>query len=111
MVNSQQVDAYIMANKKYFPDEKIPYLKEKLASMDSSKFELVTTSSLKDPVVLLVVSLFLGSFGVDRFMLGNIGYGIVKILFCWTGILTIIDWFLIMKKAREYNFNSLAFFM
>ena len=108
MANAQQVDSYIMANKKFFPEEKIPYLKEKLASMDNAKFELVTSTRLKDPVVLLVLSLFLGSFGVDRFMLGKIGYGIVKILFCWIFILTIIDLFIIMKKTREYNFNQIA---
>ncbi len=100
MANPKKVDAYIMANQANFPDERIPYLKEKLAAADDAKFELITSTKLKNPVVLLVISLFLGFLGVDRFMLGNIGYGIVKILFCWIGILTIVDWFLIMKKNK-----------
>lgn len=108
MVNPQKVDAFLMANRKFFPEERIPYLKEKLLAMDEAKFELVSSAKLKGPVVLLVVSLFLGGLGVDRFMLGKIGYGIVKILFCWIGILTIIDWFLIMGKTREYNFNQIS---
>lgn len=97
-----------MANRKFFPEERIPYIKEKLLALDESRFELVSSTKLKDPVVLLVVSLFLGGLGIDRFMLGKIGYGIVKILLCWIGILTIVDWFLIMGKTREYNFHQIS---
>ena len=50
---------------------------------------------------------FLGSLGVDRFMLGDTGLGILKLLTggC-CGILTIIDWFTITKKAKDVNFNK-----
>ncbi|GMO58630.1 MAG: hypothetical protein Ta2A_04260 [Treponemataceae bacterium] len=34
--------------------------------------------------------IFLGSLGVNSFIAGNVGTGIVKILFCWTGIPAII---------------------
>ncbi|MCI8594379.1 MAG: TM2 domain-containing protein [Oscillospiraceae bacterium] len=108
MADMAKVDSYIMANSQYFPAEKIPYLKEKLKGADDAKFELVISTELKSPTVLLIISLFLGWVGISRFMLGNIGYGIVKILFCWIFILTIVDWFLIMKKTRECNFNKLS---
>lgn len=108
MAAKDKVDSYLMVNQKYFPAERIPYLKEKFYNMNDAQFELVVSTQLKDPVVLLVVSLLLGSLGVDRFMLGNIGYGILKLLFCWLLIFTIVDWFLIMKKTREYNFQKLT---
>ena len=41
-------------------------------------------------------------------MLGETGMGVLKLLtggVC--GILTIIDWFTIVKKTRELNFNNL----
>lgn len=98
---------YIMSNQKYFPAEKIVYLKEKLMAMDESKFALLSSIEFKDPTTILIISLFLGTLGIDRFMVKDTGLGILKLLtggLC--GILTIIDWFTIQKKAKEVNFNQ-----
>ena len=77
-------------------------------TMDEEKFSLVSAVELKDPTTLLLVSIFLGVLGIDRFMLGDTGMGILKLLTggC-CGILTIIDWFSISKKTKELNFNKL----
>lgn len=106
-MDQQKIDMYILANQRYFPSEKILYLKEKLSSMDENKFALLATVELKDPTTLLLISLFLGQFGIDRFMLGDTGMGVLKLLTggC-CGILTIIDWFTIMKNTREANFSK-----
>lgn len=107
-MDQNKVDMYVMTNQKYFPAEKIMYLKEKLAAMDESKFTMVSTVELKDPTTILLVSIFLGSLGIDRFMLGDTGMGILKLLTggC-CGILTIIDWFTVSKKTKELNVNNL----
>ena len=107
-MDQQKVDMYIMSNQKYFPAEKIMYLKEKLLAMDESKFSMVSCVELKDPTIVLIISLLLGTLGIDRFMIGDIGLGILKLLTggC-CGILTIIDWFTVSKKAKEVNFNKL----
>lgn len=107
-MDQNKVDMYIMTNQKYFPAEKIMYLKEKLAAMDENKFTMVSTVELKDPTTILLVSIFLGSLGIDRFMLGDTGMGILKLLTggC-CGILTIIDWFTVSKKTKELNFNNI----
>ena len=107
-MDQNKVDMYVMTNQKYFPAEKIMYLKEKLAAMDESKFTMVSSVELKDPTTILLVSIFLGSLGIDRFMLGDTGMGILKLLTggC-CGILTIIDWFTVSKKTKELNFNNL----
>ena len=106
-VSKEKVDMFLMTNKKYFPAEKMVFLKEKLYAVDESKFSLISCVDLKDPTTLLLVSLFLGSFGVDRFMIGETGMGVLKLLTggC-CGILTIIDWFSIQSKTRELNFNK-----
>ena len=102
------VESYIATNQKYFPAEKIAFIREKLSAMDQAQFNLVTSVSLKDPTVMLIISLFLGSFGVDRFMLGETGMGVLKLLTAGAcGVLTIIDWVTIMKKTRELNFNNI----
>jgi len=45
-----------------------------------------------------VFSFLLGWFGVDRFMRGQIGIGIVKLLFDWFAIWALIDWIIALTK-------------
>lgn len=85
----------------------ITALRDKLAYMDDGKFSLISAVELKDPTTILLISIFLGGLGIDRFMIGDIGMGILKLLtggLC--GVLTIIDWFTISKKVKELNFNN-----
>lgn len=106
-MEQQKMDMFVMTNQKYFPAEKMVYLKERLRTMDEEKFSLVSTIEFKDPTTVLLVSIFLGALGIDRFMIGDIGMGVLKLLtlgLC--GILTIVDWFTISKKVKELNFNN-----
>ena len=106
-MDQEKIDMFIMTNQKYFPAEKIMYLKDKLRTIDEQKFSLLTTIELKDPTTLLLVSIFLGNLGIDRFMIGDTGMGILKLLTVGCcGILTIIDWFTISKKTKDLNFNN-----
>lgn len=107
-MDAQRVDMFIMTNQKYLPAEKIVFLKQKLLEADESKFMLASSVEFKDATTILLVSIFLGSLGIDRFMLGDTGMGILKLLTCGVcGILTIIDWFTVQKKAKEINYNNL----
>ena len=43
-------------------------------------------------------------------MIGDTGLGVGKLLTCGgLGIWTIVDWFLIMGRAREVNFQKVMF--
>lgn len=107
-MTQEKVDMYIMTNQKYLPAEKIVFLKQKLLEMEESKFSLISSVEFKDPTTILLVSIFLGTLGIDRFMLGETGMGILKLLTLGVcGILTIIDWFSVQKKAKELNYNNL----
>jgi TM2 domain-containing membrane protein YozV len=65
-----------------------------------SQFE----SEKKDPGTVLILSVLFGAFGVDRFMLGDTGMGLVKLFtFGGCGIITIIDWFTTKGRANDYN--------
>ena len=104
-MDANKVDLYLATNQKYFPPEKILFLKEKLLAADDNKFLVASAVELKDPTMMLLVSIFAGGFGIDRFLLGEIGIGVLKLLtggVC--GILALVDIFIISKKAREKNF-------
>ena len=66
----------------------------------SSQFD----SAKKDRNTILILSIFLGGWGIDRFMIGDIGMGVLKLLtFGLCGVLWLIDLFLIRGKVDEYN--------
>ena len=58
----------------------------------------------KDRTLILVLSIFFGGLGIDRFVVGDIGMGILKLLTGGIfGILWVIDWFLIMGRVDAVN--------
>ncbi len=55
-------------------------------------------------VVTLVLSIILGGLGVDRFMMRQVGWGILKLITLGGfGIWWLIDWILI---ATKYDFKD-----
>ena len=103
-VNPDLVQQYIMANAKFFPEDSVNELRSRLSNLSQNQFNAIQGLQLKDPTILLVLSLFFGTYGVDRFLLKETGLGVVKLLTgggC--GIWTIVDWFLIINKTREFN--------
>ena len=79
-MDMQKVDMYIMTNQKYFPAEKIQLLRDRLLAADDNRMVMISSIEMKDPTTILLVSIFLGSLGIDRFMLGETGMGILKLL-------------------------------
>lgn len=105
---NERVSQYLMINADMFPQEKIPLLKMRLESVSDSKLDMLPAVSLKSPTVNLVLSLFVGGLGVDRFFLEDIGLGVLKLLTAGgCGIWAIIDWFTAMKRTKEYNFDKI----
>ena len=107
-MDANKIDMFFMANGKKVPAEKAVLIREKMAQIDDSRYATISSVELKDPTTMLLVSIFLGELGVDRFMMGETGMGILKFLtggLC--GILWIIDLIGITKKVKEYNYNEL----
>ena len=68
----------------------------------------ISSLQFKSPTVALVLSIFLGCYGIDRFYIGHIGLGFAKLLTCsGVGFWAIIDWFLILGATRNENLKKL----
>ncbi|MCA0445381.1 MAG: TM2 domain-containing protein [Bacteroidetes bacterium] len=106
-MEASKVDMYLMTAGKHFESHQIGFLREKLLALDDSKFVQLQSVSLKDPTILLIVSILGGQLGIDRFLVGDTGLGIGKLLTCGgLGIWALVDWFLIMGRTREVNFQN-----
>lgn len=111
-MDSQKVDMFIMSNSKYFESYQLAQIRERLITLDDSKWSVIQTLQFKDPTVSLIVSLLGGTLGIDRFLIGDVGLGVGKLITCGgLGIWTIIDWFLIMGATKEKNMETIQRFL
>ena len=107
-MDQQKVDMFMMAYAKYFESHHLTFIRDGLLTLDDSKLITVQGVNLKDPTTILIISIVGGQFGIDRFMLGEVGLGVAKLLTCGgLGIWTIVDWFLIMGRTREVNLDRI----
>ena len=108
IMDSQKVDSFIMANGKFFHDYQIGAIRELLLGADDAKWPMLQALQFKDPTITLIISIIGGSLGIDRFFVGDMGLGVIKLITCGgCGIWTIVDWFLIMGTARDRNMQKL----
>ncbi|WP_196886003.1 TM2 domain-containing protein [Aureivirga sp. CE67] len=107
-MDAQKVDMFLVANAKCFESYHVNILRDKLLSLDDSNWVKLQSVSLKDPTTVLLVSIFAGGLGIDRFMIGDTGLGIGKLLTCGGfGIWTIVDWFSIQSATKEKNLYNI----
>ncbi|MDY6437657.1 MAG: TM2 domain-containing protein [Prevotella sp.] len=90
------------------PSESLNQIRQHLEHAQDFNGAQVAIAQMKDPIIVLVISLFVGYLGIDRFYLGDTGMGIGKLLTgggC--GIWALIDLFLIMGAAKQKNMELL----
>lgn len=105
-----KIEQFLISNKKYFPSDRLIQMKEIMQNMPDEKFFMLSAAEYKDPTVMLLVSVFLGSLGIDRFLLGDTAMGVLKLLTAGLcGILTIIDWFTVSNAVKEKNYNEFMY--
>ena len=123
---SNFTDSFLSANTGSFPSEQLPSLRQRLSQLDDSQAnQVIAAANIKNPTTALILSIFLGRFGVDRFYIGNTGLGIGKLLttvllaiitlglsLSVTWIWVVVDWFLIINATKKANLvainNALA---
>ena len=105
----QQVDLFIASNQGMFPAAMMMQVYDMLSNAPEEKNISLQCIDFKNPTTALLLSIFLGYLGIDRFYLGDIMQGVGKLITgggC--GVWTVIDWFLIMDAARNKNFQLLS---
>jgi TM2 domain-containing membrane protein YozV len=74
-------------------------------------FVMQFNAAKKDPTAAVLLALFLGGFGIHKFYLGQTGWGVVYLIFCWTGIPAVIAFFesfTISGQVGRYNQQKAA---
>lgn len=108
-MSDDKVKAYIIRYSSYVPQEKLSILKNKLSRADESDEDSLYIVKLYNPTIILILSIFLGGLAIDRFVLGDIGLAVCKLLFGWFLFpWIIIDMFLSYKRAKEKNFINIV---
>ena len=106
------MDMYIATNAKHFESHQIPYLRDRLLALDDNMFIMIQSANLKDPSTALIISIFGGSYGIDRFYIGDTGLGVAKLLTLGgCGIWTIVDWFTIQSNTKKKNLENVQKFL
>lgn len=89
-------------------------LETQLKDADENALSQLSMIQLKDPIIGLVLGLFLGVFGADRFYKGDIGLGVAKLILTLTifGIIiswvwAIVDYFLVWQGIKRDNFQKI----
>lgn len=104
-----RVRLWLSTNASKLPEAQLHILKDKLMAMSDADFERISYVSLTDPTLMLIISIFFGMLGVDRFALGDIGLGVGKLLTCGgVYIWWIVDLFHIMDATKEKNMQKLS---
>jgi len=107
-MEAQKVDMFMMMNGKFFESHHLASVRERLLQLDDSRWASVQMLQFKEPTTSLIISILIGSFGIDRFYIGDTGLGVAKLLTCGgLYVWTIVDWFLIMGATREKNMEML----
>ncbi|MDA3843142.1 MAG: TM2 domain-containing protein [Candidatus Kapabacteria bacterium] len=107
-MEQSKVDLFISTMNEKFAPANMPAIRQHLMTLDDGSLINLQSMNFKNPTTILIVSLLAGTLGVDRFMMGQTGLGVAKLLTCGGFLIwAIVDLFLVMGKTRELNYQML----
>ncbi len=102
-MTKEKIDQFIMQNGKCFGQDKHMMIRNQLENKDDDKLTMYMSADYKDPTTIFIAAWF----SIDRFLLGQVGLGILKLItLSGMGIWGLIDLINAKKNAREYNWNE-----
>lgn len=108
-MDSNKVNHLVLYFKDKVSDMGTPMLMNALKDADDSLYDRLILTNVKSPTTTIILSVFVGVFGVDRFYIGDIGLGVAKLILGWAtcGIWPLIDIFFSYKSCKEKNLTSI----
>jgi len=107
-MEKSKIDQFVIANADKFPEVAVMQIREKLEKLEDDKESILLATPWKSPLVTFLLAFFLGAFGGDRFYMGQIGLGVLKLLTCGgAGIWSLVDLFTAFGRAKQYNLGRL----
>ncbi len=98
---------FIISNKSKFIASDLENIRIAMENMSKEQCLNVSKVNFTSPKLMLVVSIILGFFGVDRMVLGEFGFGFLKLItFGGCGVWWLADLFLIMRKTKDFNYSK-----
>lgn len=87
----------------------VPTLTNALKDADDSVYEQLLVTNVKNPTTTILLAVFLGLLGVDRFYIGHVGLGVAKLLLGWAtcGIWPFVDIFFSYKACKDKNLTTI----
>jgi len=104
---AKKIQQFLTINKDNFTNDQLLSLKEKLSQCNTDTLDTLSLYSYKNPNTSLLLSIFLGGLGIDRFYIGDTGLGIGKLLTAGgAGVWWLIDLFCIQNATKNTNFDT-----
>ena len=103
-MDNNQVNFWLGVNTENFNPTDLPAIKATLEQMDNNQMMFLQSAEFKKPSTIFLIAFLLGW---ERFFLGDVGLGIVKVITAYgCGIWWLIDIFTAKERAKKYNFQQ-----
>jgi TM2 domain-containing membrane protein YozV len=108
-MDQNNIDMFMSTSSKNFSKSQFGIIRNQLEKIDNNKFLAIQSQNYRSPLTMFLISFFFGWLGIDRFMIGSVGLGILKLLTAGGfGFLWFIDLFLISSTTKKKNFQMFA---
>lgn len=98
---------FFIAKANCFTADQLDEVSEILSHATEEQLEELN-KKIKSPAFMTLLALFLGCFGIDRFMMGDMVVGFYKLITCGgLGFLTLYDACTTASRVREKNFQAI----
>ena len=104
-----KVDLFLAQNADKLPHEKLAMVRNALLQLDDVKAITIQTIEFKEPTTTLLLAAVAGFFAADRFALGQIGLGLLKMFTCGgLYIWWIVDIISATNRTKYRNYKELS---
>lgn len=81
-MDQAKIEAYLSKNGPKLPESKFAELRAALAQINDDQLISLESVKLKSPTTMTLIAWLLGFWAIDRFAMGQILYGVIKLLTC-----------------------------